>query len=90
MNVWVILDVYGEYWFSPSWSQSPDWEALTGISAGEVVEIETLPTFVLPDFEGEFALRFWSGLTYPDNSDLIGGEFGIEWVDVLDVYLHGN
>ncbi len=71
-DLYIILDVFGTFWFYPGWTQTPDYQFLPGQGS------EMNPIFIL-DFhwpEGDFGsmegLIFWGGLLNPDTHDLIG------------------
>lgn len=67
-DIWlyVILDVYGDLFFSPSWSREHDAEVID-IPNGESGSI--LLEFIWPDVEGHAeGLVIWGGLLAPDNT----------------------
>jgi hypothetical protein len=79
---WLILDVFGSYWFWPSWTSSIDFVlvVLPEQQYDEQVRLE----FTWP--EGSFGalsgLRFWGAFLEPGSSRIIGDydmvEFGYE------------
>ncbi|MBN1296703.1 hypothetical protein JXA80_07970 [bacterium] len=67
---YILLDVYGMYWFWPSWSDAPDSSAVTissGYSESPVFDF-TWPSGV-GTAEG---LRFWAALLDPTSIQLVG------------------
>jgi len=77
-----LLDVYGIYFFYPSWSELTDWQLIDNLRPGEITW-EIIPRFVWPD-TGSSAngLKFLAAMVQPDFSDLFGEmdvwEFGYE------------
>ncbi len=47
-DIYVLLEVFGEFWFAPGWTQSLDHYHVT-LSAFESRSLEYLPEFTLPD-----------------------------------------
>jgi hypothetical protein len=69
-TLWIILDVYGSYWFGPGWTQSPDCYILPEFD--KPVE-EKILYFVWPDNCGEASgLAFWGAVLNADSNELIG------------------
>ncbi len=69
--VFVLLDVYGEYFFGPSFSQDLDYMTRTIVSGVEVVEI--LPMFDWPEGAGAADnIKFVSAMTNPQITQLFG------------------
>lgn len=61
--LWIILDVYGAYWFFPSWTTAPEYEPKT-IASGADTGIITVLDFAWPQTDSHAeGLRFWSALT---------------------------
>ncbi len=75
---YVILDVYGSYWFAPSWTPSPE-STLRHIDPVSV-RTDTLFDFVWPaDVGAASGIRFWGGIVRSESMDLIDydlAEFG--------------
>lgn len=79
--LFIILDVYGELYFSPSWNQSLDFHYLT-VDSGETLLV-AIPDFVWPKINGSaHGLMFYSALTDPAITKIWGDydwwEFGWE------------
>lgn len=76
-DLYIILDVAGQYWFYPDWTESVAFETHY-MNSGSVITREIL-TFIWPEVQGyAFGLRFWGALLTPENQLL--GEFDmIEW-----------
>ncbi len=79
-DLYVILDVYGNYWFHPDWSVPPDYESLNLNENHPVVSFIldfTWPSNIQGSADG---LCFWGAILDPATSDLIGDfdrvEFG--------------
>ena len=67
----VILEVYGEYWFYPDWTQDIGYEILD-ISPG-FTEKTIIETFPWPTNAGTASgLHFFSLFLKPDLSDMLG------------------
>jgi hypothetical protein len=63
LPVWVILDVWGEFWFAPSWSQSIDYYLSPPLPAGWST-MEVIPPFTWPNVEGSFqGAIFWGAIS---------------------------
>ncbi len=75
--LYVILDIYGSYWFHPSWSKEADWENVL-FSALKVHE-RVILEFTWPENAGSMeGLKFWTGVLDPDSQEILGE---IHWVD---------
>ena len=73
----VILDVYQNYWFWPSWSQSVDFRPAT-LDPDSFSKTGIL-TFVWPETDGGAeGLRFWGGMVNPGAQTLIDYDV-VEW-----------
>ncbi len=69
--IFVVLDVYGEYWLWPEWEQTPAY-ALINIPVGSQ-EIPVINPFTWPSNTGSAtSIIFWGALTKPDFSDVLG------------------
>ncbi len=68
----VVLDVYGEYWFYPGWSQSFD-TARIQLDPGTATKTPVL-TFLWPagNFGSAFGLNFWGVIFRPETTQIIG------------------
>jgi len=81
-DLYVLLDVWGEYWFYPGWTQQPQCATVT--LSGSVPLNRLILQFTWPSGDngaGE-GLRFWSGLCSVATADLLGEiafvEFGFQ------------
>ena len=79
-DVFILLDVYGSYWFWPSWTQTLDYGMRTP-PAG--LTEENVFNFVWPTVDGSASgLRFWVGALASGTATLLGDidmvEFGYE------------
>ncbi|MBN1550784.1 hypothetical protein JW979_04930 [bacterium] len=82
LEEWIILDVYGMYWFYPRWMMTPDYVLTT--LPGYSDETMTIMDFNWP--EGNFGtvsgLYFWGAFLDPNTSQIVGSydfvEFGYE------------
>ncbi len=70
-DVYIILDVYGSYWFWPSWNTEADFAGRTLLSERTTSEI--ILDFVWPDYEGYFdGVILWAAALEPGTTNLIG------------------
>jgi photosystem II stability/assembly factor-like uncharacterized protein len=68
---YVILDVYGQYWFHPSWGQDPDHESPD--LGPDSQTTQTILDFTWPQTTSAAEeIRFWAGLLDPATSRLLG------------------
>ncbi len=79
VNLYVILDVYGEYWFHPGWTEIPQYETVTLNPSKPVVSF--ILDFIWPDnTQGSVdGLYFWGAILDQETSDLIGDFDRIEF-----------
>lgn len=76
---YILLDVLGQYWFWPSWSEDGDYHRRT-LAAGTVYASETVLTFQWPVVSGEVTgLRFWAALLDAGSQELLGEFDMVEW-----------
>ncbi len=70
VELYVILDVYGSYWFGPSWSQSIDFYLINGLLG---VRTQEIFHFEWPD-TGSSAenIIFWGGMICQNDHSLFG------------------
>jgi len=69
---WIILDVFGDYWFWPTWRQDADF-ITRSLSSGVVYEDETILDFIWPDVEGSITgIMFWGALVDPAQVQILG------------------
>lgn len=74
---YIILDVYQNYWFWPSWSQSIEYQPRT--IGGDFCDIQTILTFAWPDItDSASGLRFWSAMMDEPTQTLLDYDV-IEW-----------
>ncbi|HPQ39476.1 MAG TPA: hypothetical protein PLV45_03810 [bacterium] len=77
--VFVILDVYGEFFFAPAFSDFDHY--VLDVTPGEH-HVEVLPPFTWPAGAGSASgIRFYAGMTDPGIQELIGrfDSFDFEW-----------
>lgn len=68
----VVLDVFGEYWFAPGWSQSLDFY-LVDLAAGELLAHSVIPEFHWPEDVGSAdGIVFWGALCNQEITEVIG------------------
>ncbi|MBN1880313.1 hypothetical protein JW823_09415 [bacterium] len=68
--LYIILDVYGRYWFGPSWSQSPDAYVCHGVMGERTSRILD---FEWPEVEDSAdGLRFWGGIVEEGAETIFG------------------
>ena len=68
--LFVILDVYGAYWFAPSWSESIDAYELTGLLG---IQMLSVLQFDWPSVSGAAeGLVFWGGFVEQTDVELFG------------------
>lgn len=71
VEVYIILDVYGNYWFWPTWTQDLDFEAWT-LPACDC-KSETILEFTWPAGSGAAnGILFWTGMLEPGTVNLVG------------------
>ncbi len=79
VHEYILLDVYGSYWFWPSWNQTGDFE-LRELQAGSVAN-DVILEFWWPAVSGSAEnLKFWAALVDPETVTIVGAydmvEFG--------------
>lgn len=68
--LYVILDVFGSYWFAPDWSEFPDFYRIEGLLG---VKTLTILDFMWPSVESEArGIVFWAGMTFEDSTSIFG------------------
>ncbi|MBN1357024.1 hypothetical protein JXA40_12250 [bacterium] len=79
VHQYVLLDVYGSYWFWPSWSTDVDFDVRL-LDAGGYYPNEMIIEFTWPEVAGSASgLRFWAALIDPVTGILVG-DYGVaEW-----------
>jgi len=78
-DLYVILDVFGYYWFYPSWQQHPDCKQIPledGRSSYHFIMDFTWPD---GDFGHVDGLVFWSAITEPTTFNIIGDYDHVEF-----------
>lgn len=82
--LFVLLDVYGDYWFAPEWIYFRDGMDYYSLPFPQgLSEVTVLEPFAWPDIHGEAqGIRFCGALTNPEMTELFGAmdfvEFGWE------------
>lgn len=78
--LFVFLDVAGNYWFWPSWSESPEIDfQIRNIPSG-VTTIPIIPSFEWPDVgSAGVTLSFWGAMLKSDFSDILGDMDKVDW-----------
>jgi|GEM_PF-402523 len=78
VDEYIILDVYGLYWFWPSWTQTVDNQS-QNVAADER-HADNLMSFIWPDGAGSASgLIFWGALLDPGTSTLVGNVDNVSW-----------
>jgi hypothetical protein len=78
-HLFVLLDVYGEYYFWPSWGQALDYDPLS-LGPGEGLPRFTVLAFTWPEVTGSAeGLLFWGALVNEANTELLAPVVRIEW-----------
>ncbi|HPQ40686.1 MAG TPA: hypothetical protein PLV45_09965, partial [bacterium] len=71
VDQYLILDVYGMFFYAPGWSEIPDFETLTYYDGYQ--ETTEIFNFTWPSVQGHASdLRFYVGCLYSGTADLIG------------------
>ncbi len=67
---YIILDVFGQYWFWPGWTETVDSDTYSLAPATQ--RTDEILTFIWPDVTGSITgLKFWGALLHAGSSDLI-------------------
>jgi FG-GAP repeat len=70
VDEYIILDVFGAFWFWPGWSETVDYKTWT-LPAGSA-DSETILQFTWPAVDGTVTgLKFWGAILHAGTSDLI-------------------
>ncbi len=80
VTLWIILDVYGSYWFGPGWTDELDWYKLGRLDR---TITESILEFTWPSACGAlYDIAFWGAMLQADTWGLIGEydriEFGFQ------------
>ncbi len=78
-HLWVLLDVYGDYFFWPGWSRDPQF---TSVPLSDEHPTSTLIlSFLWPigDFGSAYGLKFWGAILDPVSQTLIGNFDSVEF-----------
>jgi hypothetical protein len=76
---YVILDVWGAYWFWPSWSRTVDY-ITRELPAQWQGDPETVLDFTWPPVAGSASgIVFWSAFTNLEDTQLVGSVSRVEW-----------
>jgi len=79
LPLFLVLEAAGSYWFWPAWSPAPDYVEVPLPHGGDHRDAPVLD-FIWPDNAGALAgLRFWTALTSPDLTQIIGTMDMQEW-----------
>ena len=79
VDLFVILDVYQNYWFWPDWSESLAFATRT-LDSKSVYPDEVLLMFTWPYVEGvAHDLRFWGAMLYHSTLEIFGDYDVISW-----------
>ena len=70
VKIWVLLEVGGQYFYAPDFSQIPSW-MLMNLSPGTDL-VEVIPPFSWPDHAGAFSARFHGAMTDSAVTRIIG------------------
>jgi hypothetical protein len=69
-TLWVVLDVYGSYWFGPGWTRDQDWYDLGAL---EMPVIENILQFTWPlNCGSAYNITFWGALLHAGTWEIIG------------------
>jgi cell division septation protein DedD len=76
--LFVILDVYGRYWFWDDWQETLDYETIDLDTSARTIPI--IPTFQWPDTGSQQAqgLAFWGAMLESNLQRVLGGDDGID------------
>ena len=70
--LFVVLEVYGQFWFWPSWNMSLDYQEID-LDALTVVTYPIVPEFVWPDDGGSASdIYFYGAMLNSDWTDVMG------------------
>jgi hypothetical protein len=70
-DIWLVLDVYGSYWYWPSWTLNPDSAPRT--MPRQAITTEVIFDFIWPFYGGSFSgVNIWAAALAPGTSNLIG------------------
>jgi hypothetical protein len=70
-DAYIVLDVYGSYWFWPGWEASIDRADRTMPRQAKLTE--TIFDFIWPVYDGNFSdIKLWAAALRRGTSDLIG------------------
>ncbi|MBN1295469.1 hypothetical protein JXA80_01735 [bacterium] len=79
VDEYILLEVYGQFWFWPSWNTTGDYLRRT-LGADTIYAAETVMSFMWPEVEGSAAgLRFWAAMLDRDRQTLYGGFDKVDW-----------
>jgi hypothetical protein len=71
VDVYIVLDVYGSYWYWPSWEQTVDFSQR--VIPERAVTGEVILDFTWPSYDGSFSdVLIWAAALYSGTSDLFG------------------
>ncbi|MBN1355471.1 hypothetical protein JXA40_04265 [bacterium] len=69
LDEYILLDVFGQYWFWPGWSEGIDWQPVN--IPGSETMVQTILEFIWPGNTGSASgLIFWAALLKPETAEL--------------------
>jgi len=75
---YILLEVLGQFWFWPSWTQDLDFQLADLPPASD--ETEEILTFTWPTGAGSFdGIRFWAAYLAPSSATIVGLYDMVEW-----------
>jgi hypothetical protein len=78
-DLYVILDVYGNYWFWPGWSQDIEFQTISLNPDRSIIVFILDFKWPSGDFGSADGLMFWGALLDPQNGALIGNYDHVEF-----------
>ena len=76
-NLFVVLDVYGQYWFWPDWTQELNYVIFNCPNGTDMINILE---FVWPQVQTTMTgLKFWGAMTEVNTFEIIGNFDYVEW-----------
>ncbi len=77
--LFVILDIFGEFWFHPDWTQDVSWENITFPTMSSFIQKQIL-FFEWPENAGELHdIRFWTGVLDAHTGAVLGEISFVNW-----------
>ncbi|MBN2055178.1 hypothetical protein JW905_09665 [bacterium] len=72
LEEWIVLDVYGAYWFWPDWTMTPDSALVTLPSREYVYDVRLQFQWPEGDYGSLTGLLFWGAFIEPGTANLVG------------------